>query len=140
MSFKRDIERASKRIGEHVETVGRNVVVTLFNSIVRDTPVDTGLLQGGWIVTLDSPGSGRPGRRGPGGPQSEIAAKVKKPASYWLTNNYPHAPVAEYGRWGTGEYATEKTTRDGFSIQAPEGMVRKNIIRVRTNLRRLGVK
>jgi hypothetical protein len=140
MSFEADVSAAAKKINESVETVGRNVVHSWFNSVVRSTPVDSGRLRGNWQVSKNSPRNGIITRRGASGPISDIKRTVKKPNNYWLTNNLPYAVVAEYGRWGTGPGATEKTTRDGFSIQAPRGMARINLIRVKSNLRALGVK
>jgi hypothetical protein len=140
MTFEADVKKAAKRINKSVEDVGQKVVKSWFNGTVFDTPADTGRLRGNWQVSKDSPKNGVVARTGASGPIADIRSTVKKPANYWLTNNLPYAAVAEYGRWGTGPGATDKTTRDGFSIQAPYGMARVNLVRVKKNLKLLGVR
>ena len=139
-NFTSEVKAAAKRINESVDTVNRNVVHGWFNQTVRKTPVDTGRLQGNWQVSKDTPKAGTVSRTGKSGPLADIGRTVLKPGLYYLVNNLPYAPVAEYGRWGTGDFATFKTTRDGFSIQAPYGMARISLVEAKAKLRRLGVK
>ena len=139
MSFQSEVAAAAKRINATVEQVGRNVVLEWFNGTVESTPVDTGRLQGNWQISKPSPKSGEIERKGKGGPLADNRAQVRKPDNYWLVNNLPYAAVVEFGRFGTGPGKTTKT-EGGFSVQAPHGMVRTNLIRVRQNLKRLGVR
>ena len=140
MSFQSEVAAAARKLNTNVEIVGRRVVTEWFNGTINLTPVDTGRLVGNWQVSKDSPDSGNVARSGKSGPLADVQRTIRKPANYWMVNNLPYAVVAEYGGWGTGPFATEKTTRDGFSIQAPHGMARVNLLRVRANLRRFGVK
>lgn len=140
MSFQKDVERAAAKLNTNVERVARKVVTTWFNETINLTPVDTGRLVGNWQTSKDSPTGGTIARSGKSGAISEVSRKVIKPGNYWLVNNLPYAVVAEYGRWGTGPGATEKTTRDGYSVQAPYGMARVSLLRVKSRLRSLGVK
>ena len=140
MSFQSDVNAAAKRIEKDVATIGRRVVRAWFDGTVKLTPVDTGRLQGNWQVSRGTPKGGELSRTGDSGPLSDIKTVVIGPDNYWLVNNLPYAPVVEYGRYGKGAYTTQKTAGTGFSIQAPRGMARISLTRVRAGLRRLGVK
>ncbi len=135
MSFSDDMRRATDEISTKTEKSSRKIIQALFNNVIRDTPADTGRLKGAWAVGVGSPPAGNRNRVGAGGPLGAGRAKVNRPGIYYLANNLPYAPVAEYGRWGTGINATEKTTRDGYSVQAPMGMVRINVIKITKRLK-----
>ena len=135
MSFSDDMRRATDEISTKTEKSARKIIQSLFNNVVRDTPKDKGRLVGAWAVGVGSPPAGNRNRVGSAGPLGEIRAKVNRPALYYFVNNMPYAPVAEYGRWGTGPGATEKTTPDGYSVQAPNGMARINVIKITKRLK-----
>lgn len=131
MSFSQDVHKAAKKLNTHVEKVARAVVIELFVGTIQDTPVDTGRLRGNWQTSVGTPARSRLKRTA--GAAQEAKAKVKGPNVYFLSNNLPYAPVAEYGLWGAGP----KTTASGYSKKAPNGMVRRNMRRVQQNVRRL---
>ena len=96
----------------------------MFSGIVKLTPVDKGILRGNWQVQINSPASSEiDSDRDPVPPARTILSKYRG-GSIYFSNNKPYAMTAEYGLWGTGDGATNKTTRDGYSVQAPYGMVR----------------
>jgi len=122
MSFAADIDRIAKRMGEKTEVVAQATFVELFSSVVKDTPVLEGPLQGNWQATKDTPATGEVSRKGEKGPLAEIKTVVRKPGLYFLTNNKPYAAKIEF---------------DGHSKdKAPSGMVRKNILRLDRILRK----
>lgn len=127
MGLSKDVSAAVRGMGKDAERFVRAVNQELFRSIILDTPVDQGRLQGNWQVTVDVPASGEMQRLGESGPLSEVSATIRGFGLYWLTNNLPYAAIAEFGGWN---HATDKTTTAGFSIQAPTGMVRKNATRI----------
>jgi len=138
MSFTSDIRSASKILNESMEDTSRNVIQALFKGVIQSTPADTGRLRGNWGVGVNNSNTGNRNRTGASGAIGEVKSKVTgRPAKYWLVNNLPYAVVAEYGKWGTGSGATEKTTRDGYSVQAPKGMVRVNVVRIMRNIKNL---
>ncbi len=53
------------------------------------------------------------------------AIPISHPA--WIINTLPYWPILEYVRYGTGQWAKVKTTRHGYSVQAPYGMVRVTV-------------
>lgn len=139
MTFASDVSRITKEMERDAVELSEAVFISLFKSVIESTPVDTGRLRGNWQTTQDSPASGdvsRIQKREFGTASREVVATVKGLGTFYLTNNLPYAHKAEFGGWGTGPGATIKTTRDGFSVQAPHGMVRKNAKRVKRILRK----
>ena len=131
MSFSSDVHRIAEKMGDTVENVASATFIELFSAVIRDTPVDSGRLRGNWQTTKNSPATGELARTGGSGAIAEVHSKVDKLGTYYLTNNLPYATVAEFGGWGSGP----KTT-GGYSIQAPAGMVRKNVLRLTQILRK----
>ena len=125
MSFSTDVHRIAKDMEATAEQLAAAVFITIFNNVIADTPVDEGRLRGNWQTTKDSPAASdinriqKPKRSGPA--TDEVNAKVNKPAVYYLTNNLPYAERIEYG------YS---------KVKAPEGMVRKNVLRLDSILRK----
>lgn len=92
----------------------------LGKDIVFDTPVDKGMLINGWIPSKDSPNisylpkeTDRSGQKSISHLQS---LKFKLGDTLYLTNNLPYAERIEF---------------EGWSKKAPQGMVRRNIVRWR---------
>ena len=116
-----------KSVGKMAD-LHKAIVLELFTSVILDTPVLTGRLRGNWIISSDSPESGTFEITDPEGTKTtkkveDFVAKIdpKKDFNIYLSNNLPYAYRIEY---------------DGWSAQkAPEGMVRKNLIRIVENLR-----
>lgn len=121
MSFARDVERITARMKAKGNEVVQETTKELFTATVFDTPVDTGRLRGNWQCTINIPASGELDRFGGEGPKSEIYGTVTAPGLFYLTNNLPYAERIEY---------------DGWSQQAPQGMVRINARRVHHVLRK----
>ena len=139
MSFASDVSRITKDMRIGSEKLAAAVFIELFSAVIRDTPKNTGRLQGNWITTSKVPASGTTNSTGTSKPISLAQITVRKPDLYYLVNNLPYAEVAEFGTWGKGPGATAKTGGTGFSIQAPAGMVRKNVKRLDSILRRKSI-
>lgn len=128
-SFSADISKWAGKAEKDFERLRRAVIIELFSSVILDTPVDEGRLRGNWQISSTSPASGVVDILDPQG--GKTTAKVQQLAQsgkigedqvVFLTNNLPYAYGIEY---------------DGrSSVKAPEGMVRKNFIRVSQNLKR----
>lgn len=120
---------------DYIETVEtsynetfRATALDMFSDIVKLTPVDEGRLRANWQVGINEEPDSEIDDEDESG-ENTISAETEKLADFEdgyvsFVNNLPYAEVAEYGLWGTGAGATSKTTRDGFSVQAPYGMVR----------------
>lgn len=129
MSFEGDIiEFTNKSIAE-ADKIRRAVIIELFSAVIDDTPVDTGRLRGNWLTSVNKPREDVLVQNDPNGTRAKNKIINNLGAfgdSVYLSNNLPYANVAEYGEWNG---PTDKVNSQGFSKQAPAGMVRKNAIR-----------
>ena len=153
------IDNAIKAIDAMVtgtnEAVKKEYIKTL-TAIVKQTPVhfkDGGRLRNSWTLSERSP---RGTVRTPNGSGSgSIASITRMPKivigkKLYFTNPMPYANVVEYGGYpnpvkqgtNTSESGTQfqKLSAGGYSKQAPNGMVRLNVKRMRTRLKRLNAK
>lgn len=100
---------------DKVDKVRRASVLELFKLVIYATPVDTGRLRGNWQTTINSPASGTKTVSDPSGNMAlaEVMANMGGLLDVvWFVNNLPYAERIEY---------------DGWSRQAPSGMVRKHL-------------
>lgn len=124
MSFSDYVRRRTREVEGQAEELARGTFIALMTAVVRDTPVDTGRLRGNWQCTINEPASGIVDRKGESGPIGEIHATIKAPDVYWLTNNLPYAHRIEFDGWS--------------HTKAPAGMLRINVRRFKSILRRRG--
>lgn len=126
--FRRDMRAFLKRAEDNADSVLRETALALLASIVKRSPVDTGRFRGNWFVqeAISPVVSLNEDKRGSGvisAGQMELA-RFKVGDKLYILNHLPYSIVLENGEYGTGPYATNKTTRDGYSVQAPHGMVK----------------
>lgn len=151
MSFGTEIGVWAKRVGAGIAELHQVAVIKLFTRVILQTPVGNpdnwkslykdsdgkawespegyvgGRLRGNWQVSSNAPASGELEIIDPEGNKTVANVKqyilgldFKDDFNVYLTNNLPYAYRIEY---------------DGHSDQAPEGMVRKNLIRISENLK-----
>lgn len=122
MAFAEDVRRFAVKAGESSDSIVRAVTLSLFNGIIRDTPVDTGRARGNWQTTVGGPARGEIERNGASAAIAEVEAKTPKGAGQetYLANDLPYIEELE----------------KGSSKQAPEGMVRRNMDRIERNLKK----
>jgi len=119
MSFGSQLGRFSKKAIERATVTKRSASLELFSAIVKETPVDKGVLRNNWFANI---GSGSVEVTGEGGETSaptiakikQIVNEVELPEDLYLTNNLPYASTIEF---------------DGHSKKARQGMVRVNVAR-----------
>jgi len=123
VSFASDVEAYAKKAGASLDETSRAIVLELFGSVIKDTPVDTGRAKGNWQTTIGAPASGTVDRLG----ESEALADVsQQTASFgagkviFLTNNLVYINRLELG----------------WSDQAPSGFLRKNVARIQQIVRK----
>ena len=124
MSFAKDFERFAKLTNASLDETGRAIVLELFGSVIKDTPVDTGRARGNWQTSMDSPATGEIDRKGEGPALAEVsqqAASFGAGKVIYLTNNLPYIYRLEYLGW---------------SQQSPDGMARKNVARIQSIVRK----
>ncbi|MCO1337103.1 hypothetical protein MO867_22525, partial [Microbulbifer sp. OS29] len=124
MKFSASIKQFNEDALAEADRLYRATNIELFNSVIRDTPVDTGRARGNWQTTtgdLAQSSSLRLDRSGAEA-QAEVIQKVGGLDKVnYLTNNLPYIQPLEYGH----------------SKQAPAGMVRRNVLRIKSIIRRI---
>lgn len=120
MSFSSDIEKIAKKLNQSIESTVRATALELFGSIIVGTPVLTGRAKGNWQTSINEPITSVIDRTG----ETESIAELKNVAGgriagkiLWLSNNLPYIRRLEF---------------DGHSSQAPAGMVRINVSRIKS--------
>ena len=134
--FKQQVEAASKEIVVDLDVIVRAVALNLFDDIIKQTPVDTGALRGSWVLSVNHIAAS--------GGDTTSSAQTKLSSAglgdiVYISNHLPYARVIEYGEYpGKGP----KTTADGYSTQAPRGIVRvcvqRQAMKFRREIRKIG--
>jgi len=117
LKFGDQLRQFAQVVGKRINVVHRDVSIKLFNAIIMDTPVDTGEARGGWNASMEMPDLRETGRLDPTGSQAmadvNVTIKADRSKVAYLSNSVEHIVPLEYG----------------WSKQAPEGMVRMNVVR-----------
>lgn len=118
MSFATELQAFARLAKDRQDKVLRAASLRLFSSIVQATPVDKGVLRNNWYCSLNGPSYQTTTTPAPVGTATigrirEQLASVRFGEDIYLSNNLPYAYRIEF---------------DGWSAQAPSGMVRTNIV------------
>lgn len=112
--FSRKIAQFAESTLARSDKLARVVAIETHNRVKAKSPVDTGQLRASWTVAKNGVPTSFDGSR-------EVISSVKFGDSISIATDKPYAPVIEYGLYpkpGRGK------TVDGYSVQAPKGMVR----------------
>ena len=147
LGIKNFVEKAKK----NPETTMRQTTFKLFSAIIKASPVDTGRFRMNWQVAGAAPATGvsvlgydKTGDGAVGGAASYIFSSSDW-GEFTMTNNLPYAEVIEFGGYkamfgfsnsfmGPVKSADGGQTINGYSKQAPQGVVRVNVARFNTLL------
>lgn len=126
MAFADDVKRFALDVRGESDKVVRTATLELFSGIIKSTPVDTGRARGNWQTSVVQPQGGTLERTGMEAALAEVQATVPEGAGQlvYLSNNLPYIERLE----------------NGWSQQAPIGMVRINVDRVRQMLATLAAR
>lgn len=124
MSFADELKKASTLVLQETNEDRKAITIKLFNSVIQDTPVDTGRARGNWQCSQNSPLTNEIDREDKSGSSAQndvldVVLASTPDGTVYLTNNLPYAQRLEFGHSG----------------QAPQGMVRKNMARIQQILR-----
>jgi len=139
VNFAEELKQASKLVLSEAEEDSKAITIKLFNSIIQDTPVGNpdlwvskkkpknyvgGRARGNWQCSIGTPKTNDIDRKDKDGSaaQAEVLDSVLSlppEGAVYLSNNLPYAQPLEFGHSG----------------QAPAGMVRKNMARIKQILR-----
>ena len=132
-------------VPSHVQQVTHWLAFETLKRVVKRTPVDTGRARGGWHVTINQPSQGGSGTKDESGGGTIEAGwaniQLAQPFQVvWISNNVDYIRILEEGGFvplnpgpsktgGSASKAGRKARKgkvlveNGFSVQAPEGMV-----------------
>lgn len=151
--FFNDLDRFAVLAAEQAPRDRRNeIALFMLEGVITRTPVDKGRAKGNWQVTTGGPAEGTLKRNSKSGqaPLSEGSTRILSDRTglqdLWITNNVSYILVLEDGlfepknpdrtkdkrrrRKGTGEFPV--LVKDGFSTQAPEGMLGVTFLEAKT--------
>jgi hypothetical protein len=114
------VQQAVLNIKKLAQRDARRYTLDCANRIIRRTPVDTGMLRGGWQPSINAPINTEINRVDKN--NAAVSADIKRESDrlvigdiFYMTNNLPYAARIEY---------------DGWSQQAVQGMMRVSVIEV----------
>ena len=121
-NFSLDLQAFAKQAGEHVELVIKKTALDVFSSLVQKSPVDTGRFRGNWQVGIGS-----------------INNNVNSSADVLKQHSPPNAENINKAQAALSKYTNQiiyisnslpyaQRLEDGYSKQAPVGMVRLTLI------------
>lgn len=125
MSFGGQINRARVNLIGFTMKQVRGTLFSLVSRIIKESPVDTGRFRGNWQASINAPIKTQKQTTDPSGAGSignagSVLQTLDAGETFYLTNNLPYANRLEFG----------------YSKQAPAGMLRINVERVRAALER----
>ena len=124
-------EKANMSVGKAI----RGASIALFRNVIKMSPVDTGRFRANWMVGMKVPSEETTESTDKtGGTTAMNMAQYinaqKESYEFTLANNLPYAHMLEYGGYNPNlvgpQQATSKTV-NGYSRQAPNGMVRVSV-------------
>lgn len=116
-TFSADVSRLVSQIEQKANMVLRKVAIDTTERVRDKTPVDTGQLRASWTCSLGSMPSTFNG-------EDTAAAQFKLGDTFYIATDKVYAPMLEYGLYP--QPGGSKTV-NGFSTQAPKGMVRISV-------------
>jgi len=156
MTFAADIARFVGKSEDNAKLVIKRVAFDIFKKVIVKTPVDTGRAKGNWMVGINKVPSGTLGK-GDSGVLSKVMIGIelfKLGDSIILANNLPYIGVLEYGgypknpKYGSAGRKSNKKkgimamrqikSVNGYSYQAPQGMVRVTIAEFDSIVNKIG--
>jgi len=110
-NFTLDINKFIKKVEKRQDAVIGKLVLELFNSVVRKSPVDTGRFRNSWYVT-GNPTEIRDMQSALESYSAGIVSKMAEGGAVYIVNDMPYAMRLEFG----------------LSKQAPAGMARITVM------------
>lgn len=119
MSFSLQLSNWTRKQIPRLQAEREEILMRLFRAVVMDTPVLEGTLRGNWQASSVSPITSELANRTVAQVMNEVQQVLRGAhlaEDIYLRNNLPYAyPIEYYGH---------------SSVKAPQGMVRKNVMRL----------
>ena len=143
--FIKGIEETSLSLINRKKREVRKIIRDLAKDIINGTPVDEGVLINNWYASNRNPPKQTTKQNDPSGKKSlqrvdKALTRLKIGQTFYLANNLPYARVVEYGMYPNPPKNPTGKTINGFSKQAPAGMVRTNVNKAKAKLASRGRK
>ena len=125
--FAARVDKFAREAPERGHQVCLKIAFELFRQVINATPVDTGRLRGNWQTAINSKAVGTvesvdTARDGSTVQAAKIVFGAEQGATLWLSNNLPYVQRIEF---------------EGWSSQAPQGMVRLSMQRTADHVQRM---
>ena len=113
MSFESDWQKISQKLDRVLSEGIRATLFEVGTAIIKETPVDTGRARGNWQASVNSASGAELSRTSEGAAIVQLSQEASAAIgnTFFFTNNVPYIRRLEYG----------------YSDQAPQGMVRRNL-------------
>lgn len=138
--FTKGLEDSSFRLLSTAKREVRKVIRDMAVDIIKGTPVDEGRLINNWYASNRAPPSQTTLATDPSGKKSisrvdKALTRLKLGQTFFMANSLPYARVVEYGMYPNPPKNPTGKTKNGFSKQAPAGMVRINVKKASSKLK-----
>lgn len=118
-----DLTEYAKKKNVEIKEVRKAYAFALYSSIVKKTPVDTGRARGNWNVSVGSPDTSTTETTQQKYNSQESIPTPNGDESIFISNNLDYIEKLEYGGYPNPPKGGSGKTVNGFSKQAPNGMV-----------------
>jgi hypothetical protein len=124
-TFALNLAKQIEAANDKVESIVKVTMIELFNRVIQKSPVDTGRFRANWNCSVGSPDLSTSQAIDPSGSgaiskaTSTVVSYTLNGQSVFLTNNLPYADRLE----------------NGWSKQAPNGMVRLSVMEIQNSVR-----
>lgn len=135
-SFSAQVAQFAEQAMAKADKAVRVIALQTLIRVQSKTPVDSGALRRSWTVALNGFPSGYNGDR-------TVINQIKFGDVIVIATNKPYAPMLEYGLYPNPPKKPTGKTKNGYSVQAPKGMVRITVQEVQAFIRsnpQLGVR
>ena len=138
-SFGDSLHKFAAKSVANAQMVSRKLAFEVFGRVILRTPVDTGRCRANWSVSVGSMKTNTTTATDPTGQATKAAAQSAAMSwngkgSIFISNNLPYVAKLEYGGYPNPPKHGVKTA-GGYSIQAPQGMVRVTVEEMKSYLR-----
>lgn len=125
MSFTVYIGKLAAKAGAQADAVVRKIALDVLTSVIEKSPVDTGRFRGNWQLQIGSVNSSTDSAEDKTGSSAVARASIKLAGAksgqiIYISNSLPYARRLE----------------NGYSNQAPQGMVKLTVINFKRNIRK----
>ncbi len=141
------VEKAIDNIVLEQNKKVKAIYIQGLSAVITGTPVsfkDGGRLRNNWFLTTEKPSQSIRGANSRGSASYSSLSKMPDyvlDKTIYFTNNMPYANVVEFGGYPKNpKYGTwtgsgfQKLSQNGYSKQAPSGMVRISLVKMRNKL------